>query len=98
MSIFKNPYRIITVIIFVMLTFILVPTWNLAQRTGYTKEEFMNRRARLMQEAGEGMIVLFGECLPQPGAHFRQDNDFYYFCGLEDMNTCLLYTSPSPRD
>lgn len=43
-----------------------------------------------MQEAGEGMIVLFGECLPQPGAHFRQDNDFYYFCGLEDMNTILL--------
>lgn len=72
------------------LSFILNSTWVHAQRTGYTKEEFMNRRANLMQEAGEGMIVLFGECLPQPGAHFRQDNDFYYLSGLEDMNTILL--------
>ncbi len=90
MRIFENPPRINKVITFIMLTLILTSTWNLAQRTGYSKEEFMNRRARLMQEAGEGMIVLFGECLPQPGAHFRQDNDFYYFCGREDLNSILL--------
>ncbi|MBN2246762.1 MAG: aminopeptidase P family protein [Candidatus Aminicenantes bacterium] len=90
MRIFKSPLRINKAIIFVMPALFLIQTWNLAQRTGYTKEEFMNRRARIMQEAGEGMVVLFGECLPQPGAHFRQDNDFYYFCGREDLNTILL--------
>ena len=62
----------------------------LAQRTGYSKGEFEQRRTALMTQIEEGMIVLFGECLPQPGAHFRQDNDFFYFSGREDKNAVIL--------
>ena len=36
------------------------------------------------------MVVLFGEAEPQPGTHFRQDNDFYYFTGVEDINGIVL--------
>lgn len=61
-----------------------------AQRTGYTKEEFVRRRAALAEKTKEGMVVLFGDSLPQPGAHFRQDNDFFYLCGVEDLNAVLV--------
>ncbi len=63
---------------------------SFAQRTGYSKDEFLRRRTALMNQVKGGMSILFGECLPQPGAHFRQDNDFYYFTGREDKNAILL--------
>jgi len=63
----------------------LVLVFAFAQRTGYTKDEFMRRRKALADRAKEGMIILFGETLPQQGAHFRQDNDFFYFTGIEDL-------------
>ena len=63
---------------------------SFAQRTGYSKEEFIQRRKALMNQVQDGMIILFGESMPQPGAHFRQDNDFYYFTGIEDSNAILI--------
>ena len=70
--------------------FLILQASSFAQRTGYSKEEFIRRRSALMDQAQEGMIVLFGESMPQPGAHFRQDNDFYYFSGIEDINAILV--------
>jgi Xaa-Pro aminopeptidase len=61
-----------------------------SQRTGYSKEEFMRRRAALMDKAGDGLIILFGETMPVPGAHFHQDNDFYYLTGVEDPGAALI--------
>jgi len=74
------------------LGFIIITCYSLsfAQRTGYTKEEFIRRRSLLMDQCSNGMVILFGECMPQPGAHFRQDNDFYYFTGLEDPGSILV--------
>jgi Xaa-Pro aminopeptidase len=63
---------------------------SLAQRTGYSKEEFIRRRAAIMEQVKDGIIVLFGESMPQPGAHYRQDNDFYYFTGIEDLSAILV--------
>jgi Xaa-Pro aminopeptidase len=83
--------RIIPRIFFIFLTLILLlQSYTFAQRTGYTKEEFMRRRAALMDQVSDGIIVLFGDAMPQSGAHFRQDNDFYYFCGREDANAILM--------
>lgn len=62
----------------------------LAQRTGYSKEEITRRRSALMEQVKEGMVILFGEVSPKPAAHIRQDNDFYYFTGVEDMNAILV--------
>jgi Xaa-Pro aminopeptidase len=60
------------------------------QRTGYSRDEFARRRTALMEKAGSGLIVLFGEDRRSPGAHFRQDNDFYYFTGREDVNAIAI--------
>jgi len=70
--------------------FQLAFVFSFAQRTGYTKDEFMRRRKALADRVKEGMIVLFGEALPQPGAHFRQDNDFFYFTGIEDHGAIFV--------
>ena len=77
--------------------FFLIPSLSLAQRTGYSIEELQRRRSVLMKKLDGGMVVLFGEAEPQPGAHFRQDNDFYYFTGVEDVNAIVLM-APSTED
>ena len=75
----------------------LVALWMLAgpeglhaQRTGYSKKEFARRRQVIMEQAGGGLIVLFGSDRRDPGTHFRQDNDFYYFTGREDVNAIVI--------
>ena len=61
-----------------------------AQRAGYPPSEFAARRSALMEKTGRGIILLFGETLPTPGVRFRQDNDFYYYTGVEQLNAVLM--------
>lgn len=61
-----------------------------AQRTGYSKSELMRRRASLMEQVQDGLIILFGNAMEVPGAHTRQDNDFYYFTGVEDLGAITI--------
>ena len=61
-----------------------------AQRTGYTPEEFVRRRAALMDQVKDGAVVLFGDAAVPAGTHFRQDNDFFYFTGNEDLGGVLV--------
>jgi Xaa-Pro aminopeptidase len=77
-------------VIVALLMFAFYSGLAFGQRTGYSKEEFMRRRAALMEKAGDGVIVLFGETSPLPGAHFHQDNDFYYLTGVEDTGAALI--------
>ena len=68
-----------------------------AQRTGYSREEFMRRRAALMEQCPNGLILFFGDTTGRraganPGAHVRQDSDFYYLTGVEDVNAVLVMT------
>jgi Xaa-Pro aminopeptidase len=75
-------------ILFFFLSILSISTH--AQRTELPREEFMKRRTALMEQVKKGMIILFANAESQPGAHFRQDNDFYYFTGIEDMNAILV--------
>lgn len=62
-----------------------------AQRIHYPPEEFAARRDALCRAVGnEGTILLFGKTMVPEGVRFRQDNDFYYFSGNEDLNAILL--------
>jgi Xaa-Pro aminopeptidase len=79
------------------LFFLIFQAVLFAQRTGYPKEEIVGRRNALMEQVKEGMVILFGEVSPKPAAHLRQDNDFYYFTGVEDMNAILVMI-PKTRD
>ncbi len=61
-----------------------------AQRTGYTPGEFVRRRAALMDQVKDGAILLFGDASVPAGTHFRQDNDFFYLTGNEDLGAVLV--------
>jgi Xaa-Pro aminopeptidase len=62
----------------------------LAQRVTYPPEEFTARRAALCRAYGPGLALLFGATFAPPAERFRQDNDFYYLTGNEDMNAALV--------
>jgi len=74
-----------------------------AQRTHFSKQEYMSRRQALMDQAHDGFIILFGETRYirsadlTPGAHFRQDPDFYYFTGCADQHSALIMTPADGR-
>ena len=85
-----NKKHITRAIVFVVLTLLLYPSLTFGQRTGYSKEEFLRRRGALMEKASDGMMILFGETMPLPGAHFHQGNDFYYLTGVEDPGAVLI--------
>ncbi|MGE5741696.1 MAG: aminopeptidase P N-terminal domain-containing protein, partial [Candidatus Aminicenantes bacterium RBG_16_66_30] len=57
---------------------------------GFAPEEFAARRAALMERLGDGAAILFGDAAAPAGSHFRQDNDFYYFAGNEDLGAILV--------
>jgi Xaa-Pro aminopeptidase len=61
-----------------------------AQRAGFPPEEFAARRAGLMARLQDGAVILFGDAGAPPGSHFRQDNDFYYLTGNEDLGAILV--------
>ena len=61
-----------------------------AERMGYPPAEFAARRQALAKTLGKGTLVLFGRTAPQAGIRFRQDNDFYYFTGNEDLNAAMV--------
>ena len=85
-----NKKHITRAIVFVVLTLLLYPSLTFGQRTGYSKDEFLRRREALMENASDGMMILFGETMPLPGAHFHQGNDFYYLTGVEDPGAVLI--------
>ena len=67
------------------------------QRTGFTQEEFARRRAALMDRLGDGAVILFGDVEVPAGTHFRQDNDFFYFTGNEDLGAILVMVPASKQ-
>ncbi len=82
----KELLRLLGLICFLF----LVPSTFWAERTGYSREEMVRRRQALMEKVSDGLIILFGEVMDQPAAHFRQDNDFFYLTGVEDKNAILV--------
>ena len=66
-----------------------------AERTGYTAQEFAARRAALASRLKSGLVVFFGDTMPDLGVRQRQDNDFYYFTGNEDLNAVLVMDAAS---
>lgn len=69
---------------------IVLSATSAAERLGYPAGEFTARRQALAKALGNGTVVLFGRTEPPAGIRFRQDNDFYYFTGNEDLNAAMV--------
>jgi Xaa-Pro aminopeptidase len=63
----------------------------------FDQAEFAARRAKLLEQIGEGVAVVFAA---EPHVHavkFRQSPDFYYLTGIEEPGAILLLSGPTKR-
>jgi Xaa-Pro aminopeptidase len=63
----------------------------------FRKDEFAARRAKLFEQIGDGVAVVFAG---EPHVHavkFRQAPDFYYLTGVEEPGAVLLLVGPSKQ-
>jgi Xaa-Pro aminopeptidase len=75
---------------FLCALFVLTSSIGSAERLGYPASEFTARRKALAQSLGSGLVLLAGRTMSPAGIRFRQDNDFFYLTGNEDVNAVLL--------
>ena len=61
------------------------------------KEEFAERRAKLMQRIGDGLAIIQGTTETGNTLKFRQANHFYYLSGIEVPRAILLIDGQSRR-
>ncbi len=53
-------------------------------------KEFAARRAELAAKLKTGYVLLFAKTQEPPAAHYREDNDFYYYTGLSDPGAVMF--------
>lgn len=58
--------------------------------TSLPKEEFAERRAKLLQKIGDGLAIIQGTAETGNALKFRQNNQFYYLTGVEVPRALLL--------
>jgi Xaa-Pro aminopeptidase len=81
---------------FVLLGLLVPVSESGAQRVSYPPEEFAARREALCEAVDhQGMILMFGKTMVPAGIRFRQDNDFFYLTGSEDLNAVLVMDATS---
>ena len=56
----------------------------------FTPDDFAKRRAKVMEQIGDGVAILQGAELPEGFIKFRQDNNFFYLTGVEVPNATLI--------
>ncbi len=56
----------------------------------FSKSEYAARRSRMMEKIPDGIAIILGATSPISGLPFFQNNDFYYFCGVEVPNAVLI--------
>ena len=61
------------------------------------KQEFAERRARLMEKIGDGVAIIQGTTETGNAKKFRQNNQFYYLTGVEVPRAILLVDGRSKR-
>jgi len=56
----------------------------------FDKSEYAARRARFMEKIPDGAAIILGATTPASDKQFYQNNDFFYFSGVEIPNAVLI--------
>ncbi len=56
----------------------------------FPKSEYAARRARMMEKIPDGVAIILGAAAEVSDRQFYQNNDFYYFCGVEVPDAVLI--------
>ena len=75
-----------------LLTVLLISNTVTAQQMWkhFTPDDFAKRRAKVMEQIGDGVAILQAAELPEAYIKFRQDNNFYYLSGVEVPDAVLI--------
>jgi len=88
--------RRIRIFLFSLPALLLTSAPTSAQRIEYPAAEFAARRQALCSSLGnQAAVLLFGETEVPAGVRFRQDNDFFYLTGNENLNAALFLDAAS---
>ena len=68
--------------------------WQAIEDLGGPKE-FVARRAELATQAKTGYTILFARNEIPESSHYREDNDFYYYTGVQDPGAVLVMDNAS---
>ncbi|HEV3470027.1 MAG TPA: Xaa-Pro peptidase family protein [Pyrinomonadaceae bacterium] len=66
-------------------------------QAAFDKDEFAARRAKLFEQIGDGLAVVFAGEQHVHAVKFRQAPDFYYLTGVEEPGAVLLLIGPSKQ-
>jgi len=70
--------------------------WQAIEDLGGPKE-FVARRAELAAQAKTGLTILFARNEIPESSRYREDNDFYYYTGVQDPGAVLVMDNASGR-
>ena len=56
----------------------------------FSKSEYAARRSRMMEKIPDGIAIILGATSTISDRQFFQNNDFFYFCGVEVPNSVLI--------
>ena len=66
--------------------------------SAFEKSEYAARRLRLMEKIPDGVAVILGATPHDGGLGYRQNNDFFYFTGVEIPDAVLMMDDVGPDD
>jgi len=76
---------------FLIIILIILLAFSAMSTAGvFDKEEYKARRVKLMQSISDGIAIILGAEIAQPFTEFYQNNDFFYFAGVDDPNAILI--------
>ena len=88
----RNKFKLLILFIAVANTVFAQDMWKY-----FTPDDFAKRRAKVMEQIGDGVVIMQGAELPEAYVKFRQDNNFYYLTGVEMPGAALLLNGKTKR-
>src|SRR5919107_141208 len=70
---------------------------DVSAQAPFDKAEFAARRAKLFEQMGDGVGVVFADEQHVHAVKFRQSPDFFYLTGVEEPGALLLLVGPAKR-
>jgi Xaa-Pro aminopeptidase len=80
-----NKFRLLLLCLAIVNTVTAQDMWKY-----FSPDDFAKRRAKLMEQIGDGVAIMQGAELPEAFIKFRQDNNFYYLTGVEMPGAVLI--------
>jgi len=86
----------------IVFLFFLISAASLINAAEFDKTLYANRRAKLINEIQDGVLILFGNDQVYRNSdityRFRQNSDFYYLTGFEDADAVMVLTPGEQKE